>query len=67
MSYEIINSKELAKRWSVPESWIRTNASARVSRDKVIPHIKLGKYVRFEWGSDELEKWFARHRVGGGK
>jgi hypothetical protein len=54
---EIIDAKELAGRWQVPVSWIREDRT-----DDPIPHVRLGKYVRFEWGSPALEQWFARRR-----
>lgn len=68
-TYEFIDSKELALRWNLPESWIREQVRAR-SADP-IPHMRFGKYVRFRWGSPELEAWAERrivsssNRVGG--
>jgi hypothetical protein len=60
-SIEIIDSAELAKRLQLPESWVRDRV--RVRSDDPLPHIKFGRYVRFEWGSPELVEWWARHRV----
>ena len=57
---EIIDSKELASRWNLPESWIRDSVRRR-SKDP-IPHLRFGKYVRFAWGSPELGEWLDRHR-----
>jgi hypothetical protein len=59
--YEFIDSKELASRWSLPESWIREQVRSR-SADK-LPHVRFGKYVRFRWGSPELEGWTERRIV----
>lgn len=59
--YEFIDSKELASRWNLPESWIREQVRTR-STDP-IPHIRFGKYVRFRWGSPELEAWAERRIV----
>ncbi len=59
--YEFIDSKELASRWSLPESWIREQVRSR-STDK-LPHVRFGKYVRFRWGSPELEGWAERRIV----
>jgi hypothetical protein len=59
-SCELIDSKELALRWSVPESWIREAVRRRTS-DR-IPHVRFGKYVRFEYGCPDLDAWLARHR-----
>jgi predicted DNA-binding transcriptional regulator AlpA len=68
-TYEFIDSKELALRWGLAESWIREQVRAR-SMD-TLPHVRFGKYVRFRWGSPELEAWAERrivstsNRVGG--
>jgi hypothetical protein len=61
--YEFIDSKELAARWHVPESWVRDYVRSRV--DDPLPHVNFGKYVRFLWGSPELEDWVARRIVMG--
>lgn len=45
---EIIDSKELASRLNLPESWVR-DAVRRRAKDP-IPHLRFGKYVRFTWG-----------------
>jgi hypothetical protein len=62
-AYEFIDSKELARRLAVPTSWVRDQVRAR-SQDP-LPHVNLGKYVRFLWGSPELEDWIARRIVKG--
>ena len=59
--FEVIDSKELARRLVLPESWVRDRVRGRC--DDPIPHIKVGRYIRFEWGSRELLEWWARHRV----
>ncbi len=59
--YEFINSKELALRWNLPETWVREQVRKR-STDP-IPHIRFGKYVRFRWSSPELEDWAERRIV----
>ena len=59
--YEFIDSKELATRWGLPASWIREQVRSR-SIDP-IPHVRFGKYVRFRWGSPELEDWAERRIV----
>jgi hypothetical protein len=60
---EIIDSAELARRLNLPETWIREYTRARV-RDP-IPHIRFGRYVRFAWGSPELNHWLQQRRVNG--
>ncbi len=62
MSYEVIDSPELARRWCLPASWVRDQVRARAADP--IPCVRLGKYVRFEWGSKALDDWWARRRTG---
>jgi hypothetical protein len=59
---ELITSEELAARWQVPESWVRNRTRARTSREERIPCVRLGRYVRFEWGSLKLEEWLEKKR-----
>jgi hypothetical protein len=61
--YEFIACRDLALRWCLPESWIREQVRTR-SADP-IPHVRFGKYVRFRWGSPELEEWAERRIVSG--
>lgn len=42
---------------NVPASWVRAQA-----RDDAIPHIRLGRYVRFD--RDELLEWCKARRQG---
>jgi hypothetical protein len=58
--FELIDAPELARRWRLPESWIREQTRSRCA--DVIPHLRLGRYVRFEWGSPELAGWLTRRR-----
>jgi hypothetical protein len=55
--------EELARRLAVPTSWIRDQVRSR-SQDP-LPHVTLGKYVRFLWGSPALEPWMRRRIVVG--
>ena len=59
---ELIDSAELATRWRVPESWIRNHTRERTPKDDRIPCIRLGRYVRFEWGSQRLQQWLEKKR-----
>jgi hypothetical protein len=63
VQYEFIDSKDLARRWALPESWIREQVRSR-STDP-LPHVRFGKYVRFRWGSPELEAWARRRIIDG--
>lgn len=47
MPNELITAKELAKRLNVQVSWIYRRT--RLGQE-AIPHVKMGKYVRFDWG-----------------
>ncbi len=59
---ELIDAAELAKRWNVPESWIRDHTRRRA--DDPIPHKRLGMYVRFNWHDPRLLAWLERRQVG---
>jgi hypothetical protein len=59
---EVIDSTELAKRLNVPESWVRSRSNPRRTNDP-IPHLRLGRYVRFSWGSEALREWLDRQSV----
>jgi len=58
---EFIDSRELARRLGVPTTWIEERVRTR-AEDK-IPHLRLGKYVRFAWGSQELAEWLSKRIV----
>lgn len=58
--YQVLDSAMLAERWCVPETWIRDYTRSRAPDP--IPHVRLGRYIRFEWGSPDLVKWWTRRR-----
>jgi hypothetical protein len=60
--FEVIDVTELARRLTLPASWIRSHTRARTTDE--IPCIRFGKYVRFRWGSPELERWLKSHEEG---
>jgi hypothetical protein len=62
-SCEFIDSSELASRLHVPVTWVRDQVRSRM--EDPLPHVHLGKYVRFLWGSSELEDWISRRIVNG--
>lgn len=62
-AWEVIDADELARRWNLPASWIREQTRSRAQDP--MPCIRFGKYVRFSWGSLELEEWLSRHRRNG--
>ena len=57
---EIIDTPELARRTTLPASWIRSHTRRRTLDE--VPHFRFGRYVRFAWNSPELQKWIASHR-----
>jgi hypothetical protein len=60
---EIIDAAELARRWKLPASWVREQTRSRATDP--LPCVRFGKYIRFSWGSPELEKWLNRRRNNG--
>jgi hypothetical protein len=56
---ELIDSRQLAERWRVPESWIRTRSGSRTPKEDRIPCVHLGRYIRFRPGP-ELDAWLAK-------
>jgi hypothetical protein len=58
--FEVLTAEELAERWRVPPTWVRDQCRSRCSDP--IPHIRLGRYVRFSWGSPELNQWWVRRQ-----
>jgi len=57
---EVIDATELAKRWNLPESWIREQTRTRAADP--LPCVCFGRYLRFEWGSPQLAAWFEWRR-----
>ena len=58
--FELIDSVELAARWRVPESWVRSRTRVRTPAQERIPCVRLGRYVRFQWGSARLMEWLSK-------
>ncbi len=52
---------EVAEYLGVPRSWIYDRT--RKNGPEVIPHIKLGKYIRFDPESEAFQKWLTGHEV----
>jgi hypothetical protein len=60
--FEVLTAEELASRWRVRPSWVREQTRSRCMDP--IPHVRLGRYVRFSWNSPELNAWWKRRQVG---
>jgi excisionase family DNA binding protein len=54
----LLDSKKIADRLGVPESWVRESARAGV-----IPHVRLGRYVRFDLA--DVEAWIGECKRSG--
>jgi len=61
VGFEVIDAIELARRWHIPVSWIREQTRTRAADP--LPCVRLGRYVRFEWGSPSLLQWWAKRRA----
>jgi hypothetical protein len=59
---KLLNVSELAEVLNVKESWIY-DRTCRGSTD-VIPHIRLGRQLRFDLESDGFQRWLRAHGVG---
>ena len=59
----LLDLQSIAERLRVKPSWVQTRLS-RSHADR-IPHIKLGRYPRFDPESDEFKAWLARHQMAG--
>jgi hypothetical protein len=55
--------RELGEFLRVPRTWIYERT--RENGPETIPHIKLGKYVRFNPESKAFREWLERHEKGG--
>jgi excisionase family DNA binding protein len=55
MNQNLIGIKEMALKLDVPVSWLYSR-----TRTKEIPHLKIGKYVRFD--EDEVIDWIKQQQ-----
>jgi excisionase family DNA binding protein len=54
----LLSAAEVAELFSVPTSWVREQ-----TRSGDIPHLRLGRYVRYE--REEVLAWLTDQRAGG--
>ncbi len=59
---KFLTVEDLASHLRVPKTWIYDRT--RENGPEMIPHIKLGKYVRFNPESEAFQKWLADHEQG---
>lgn len=57
MTAPLLDAKAAAQLLGVPSSWVL--AQARADR---IPHVRFGRYVRFD--GEELERWWRARMQG---
>lgn len=60
LHFELLTPAEFAERLKVPVTWVRERTRSRELHGDVIPHLRLGRYIRYQWGSPELEAWLQR-------
>ena len=53
--------QQLADYLRVSPTWVYAR-TRRCSAD-LIPHLKIGKYVRFDLGAQDFQEWLKRHEV----
>ncbi len=54
---KLIDAEAVAEMLALPESWVREHCRQRCPVEQRIPHIRLGKYVRFR--DEEIAAWIA--------
>jgi excisionase family DNA binding protein len=54
---QLYTAEQAAERLEVPASWL-----AREARAERVPHVRLGRYVRFN--PEALEEWLATRACG---
>ena len=59
---KFLDVAQLADWLGVPRSWIYERT--RRNGSETIPHLKLGKYIRFDPNSEEFQSWLEAHRCG---
>jgi excisionase family DNA binding protein len=57
VSDRLLDAAEVAELLGVPTSWVREQ-----TRAGAIPHVRLGRYRRYEW--EAVEAWLEDQREG---
>jgi excisionase family DNA binding protein len=57
MDEPLVGIQQVAEKTTLPVSWLYAHTAAGT-----IPHLKIGKYVRFRMS--EVEHWLESHRRG---
>ena len=61
----LVSLEELAKRWSLPITWLREACRSRVADADKLPVLRLGRYVRVDLNDPALAQWLSARKVGG--
>jgi len=56
----LLTVEQVAEKWQVPRSWIYERTRRRGLEQ--LPHVKLGKYIRFE--ETAVQEYLDRQRIG---
>jgi excisionase family DNA binding protein len=59
MDAQLLDAAQLAAVLNVKAGWLK-----RKARTGEIPHIRLGRAVRFQWPSPEMAAWLEKHMKG---
>lgn len=54
---KLIDAEAVAGKLGVPITWVYERTRERTPREKQIPHIRLGKYRKFN--EAEVDRWIA--------
>ena len=59
---DILTPEQLAQRLQVKPSWVyeQTRDRAGIRSADPLPHIKMGRYLRFDWC--DVLAWLERHK-----
>jgi hypothetical protein len=57
-----LDFRGLAGRLGIGEQWVRRNVRRTYTRDP-IPHLRLGRIIRFVWDSPEMQGWIERRKT----
>jgi excisionase family DNA binding protein len=62
---EILTIAQVAERLQVKPRWVyeHTRKRAKCFADDSLPHIKMGRYLRFDW--KDVLAWLERQKRGG--
>lgn len=58
MTDRLLDAAEVAARLHIPKTWVLEEA-----RQGRIPHVRLGRYVRFSWPA--VERWLEEEAAAG--